>query len=57
MEQLSDLLDMNVEESMGKREFNYRDFKSHYAYCVVVFTIFLQLLTCSSYPKVTATRK
>ena len=48
MEQLSDLLNMNVEESMGKREF---------AYCAVLFTIFLQLLTYFSYPKVTATRK
>ena len=50
MEQLSDLLNMNVEESVGKREFTY-------AYCAVVFIIFLQLLTYFSSPKVTATRK
>ena len=30
MEQLSELLNMNVEESMGKREFT-ENFKCHYA--------------------------
>ena len=55
MEQLIVLLYMNVKESMKKREFT-ENF-CHYAYCAVVFTIFLQLLTCFSYPKVVTTRK
>ena len=53
MEQLSDLLNMNVEESV----FYYSELKCHYSYCAVVFTIFLQLLTYFSYPKVAANRK
>ena len=43
MEQLSDLLNMNVEESVGKREFTENQLKCHYAYCAVVFIIFLSI--------------
>ena len=41
MEQLIVLLYMNVKESMKKREFTENFW--HYAYCAVVFTIFLQI--------------